>query len=85
MEREIEVAFTNDIKDIYYINVFSVVRGTDDLFIKLGSIMPILQANEEVNKIEVKPLIVFTSTKSSLKEFVKLLQEKLDEEDIKEA
>lgn len=79
----VRIVFTENTEEIKYINVFSIIKGTDDYFVKLGSVAPPSLSTEElerIDKIDVKPLFMFAMTKSSVKQFIELLQEEYENE-----
>ena len=83
MEKYVKIVFSDDAENIHYINAFSVIKGNDDYFVKLGSVVPPVLSREKVEKIdniEVKSLFTFTMTKSSIKKFIELLQEEYENE-----
>ena len=85
MERkQIEVEFTENKLPVHFVNVFSVIHGGDDYFIKLGNAMPPDLSKEEMaklEKLEVTPIFVCALTKSSMKAFIKLLQSEYEEDE----
>jgi len=82
MAREIKVEFSDEPAPVHFINAFSVVKGTDDYFLKLGSVVPYLDSEvEKSGKIEISPLFVCAITKSSMKAFIELLQSEYEEDE----
>jgi hypothetical protein len=82
--KTIKVVFTDNAENVHFVNVFGVVRGTDDYFVKLGSIAPptlSAEGAEQIEKVEIKPLFTFAVTKSSMKEFIRLLQDEYEEDE----
>lgn len=80
MGKEIEVEFTDEPVPVHFINAFSVTKGINDYFIKLGGVVPYLPS-EENGKIEVKPIFACAITKSSMKAFIELLQSEYEEDE----
>lgn len=83
MGKEIKVVFTENQGPVHFVNVFSIIHGGDDYFIKLGNAMPPDLSREEMaklEKLEVTPIFVCAMTKSGLKAFIKLLQDEYEEE-----
>ena len=80
MKRGIEVEFTDKQVPVHFINAFSVTKGTDDYFIKLGGVVPYLPS-EENGKIEVNPIFMCAVIKSGMKAFIELLQSEYEEDE----
>ncbi len=82
-DKIIKVVFPDNSDNMHFINVFSVIKGNDDYFVRLGYAIPPSATKEElekIEKIEAKTLFLFAMTKSTIKEFIRLLQSEYEEE-----
>ena len=82
--KTIKVVFPNDYNDMHFINAFSIVKGNDDYFIRLGYAIPPSLSREEIEqieKIEAKTLFTLAMTKSTMKEFIRIIQKEYEEDE----